>query len=958
MTKFLEHTANTLFEKYGDGISTLCIVLPNRRGGLFLRRYIARLAGKTIWSPAVYSIEDLFTELSGMTVCDSTRQIFELYEVHKEIEGAQAKPFEEFINWGQQLLHDFSEVDEYMVGPRELFTYLSEARAMSLWNLDQSPLSQFQSDYLKFYASILTYYDKFNQRLLAANTGYPGLIFRTVAENIGEVSRKAAWERIVFAGFNALTKAEETAIDGLVLAGKAELLWDCDKYYFDDKGQEAGDFLRRWLRKWPVTTSRWVFDNFSSGKKEITVTGVPFNVGQVKYCGEVLGKMLSEGINPEEIAVVLNDEQLLNPLLNSLPKEAGALNITMGLSLKQSPLFSLFDALFRLQEDAQRFKKTKKDGRPLYYFRDVLRVLQHPFVAGMADAQTGGNRFVYEELVDSIRTGNRVFLDMDQRLNKPSNGLFAPNLDFLVTIFEPWGDLLSSLECLKKIIVFLREALLAEKSEAGPDPVRLEFLYAFSRVIHQVEGLMAQYGSIKTLTALHQLFNRLAESTSLPFYGEPLKGVQVMGMLETRVLDFENVILLSVNEDILPSGKTQHSFIPYDIRREFGMPTYLNKNSIYAYHFYRILQRAKRVELVFNTEPDELGGGERSRFIKQIGEELTKFNKDIMIKEQVLSSPPVMGIDYPPIIVEKKGEVLDMLKGSLPRGLSPSSLNSYRRCSLQFYFSYLAGLEEQKELEETVDRQTLGSAVHHALAKLFENIKGKPAGKAELTALLEQVGEKVEKAFAKEAEGADMAWGQNLLLLNVAKFMVRNLIREEIRRLEDNSNGRTTLTVRSLEDFIDRKVAVYVNDEMLDVRVKGFIDRVDENGNIWKIIDYKTGRVNKNDLAVEEWEELRTDPAKDMAFQLLTYAWMLSGRINAKELAFEPSIVSLRAVSDDTLKIRVPGQEGGVTKEHLKEFGNILSSILEEIFDVTKPFVQTDDLDICSRCAFISLCGR
>ena len=310
MTRFLEKTAEYIYQKYGDAVSDLCIVLPNRRGGLFLKKSLSAIIGKTIWSPEIFSIEDFLSGLSGFKLTENTHLLFELFEVHKEIEGKDAQPFEEFISWGQQLLHDFNEIDSYLADPEQLFGYLSEARALSLWNLDLQPLTDFQKNYLRFYNSLFTYYTKLSERLVPGKQVYAGLMLRQAADQIEGLLQNVPWHQIIFAGFNALTRAEEIIITALVSSGKAELIWDADNYYLLDEKQEAGEFLRNWMNKWKLADFRWIENDFSTFPKKITVTGVPYNIGQVKFCGELLSGIPEMDVNTEDTAVVLMDEQL------------------------------------------------------------------------------------------------------------------------------------------------------------------------------------------------------------------------------------------------------------------------------------------------------------------------------------------------------------------------------------------------------------------------------------------------------------------------------------------------------------------------------------------------------------------------------------------------------------------------------------------------------------------------
>jgi len=408
MTRFLEKTAEYLYQRYGDKISELCIVVPNRRAGLFLQKHLGSIIGKTIWSPAIFSIEDFLLNISGLQICDPIQVLFELYEIHKALEEQDAQAFDEFTSWAQQLLGDFNEIDSYLVDSKEIFSFLNEAKAISVWNLDNRPLTDFEKQYLHFFNSLQTYHEQLGKRLLASNLAYPGLLFRKAAEQIGFLQGKITWEKIIFTGFNALTKAEEIIIDNLNGSGKAEMLWDSDAYYMEDDNQEAGFFLRKWKRKWKNQPFNWTGNDFAVSNAVIKIIGVPYHVGQAKLCGELLYEQLLKDHHAEETAVVMMDEQVLLPVLNSLPLVVKELNITMGLPLRQTPVYDLFDTIFRMHENISRFERAGSYDK--YYYRDILRVMQHPYTRRMAGGLLKGNSFILEELITEIRTGNRVFL--------------------------------------------------------------------------------------------------------------------------------------------------------------------------------------------------------------------------------------------------------------------------------------------------------------------------------------------------------------------------------------------------------------------------------------------------------------------------------------------------------------------------------------------------------------------
>jgi hypothetical protein len=464
MVPFLQKTAQYLVTTYKDNLSELCIVLPNRRAGLFLRKYLAAEVGKVTWAPTVFSIEDFIAELSGYQEVENLHLLFELYGVHIEIQGKNAEPFEEFLRWAPQLLTDFNEIDRYLADAKELFSTLTEARAIALWNVDGQPLTEFEKKYLQFYQSLHGYYEKLTQRLSDRNKAYQGLSFRAAAENVESKMDQLPWHHIIFAGFNALTKAEEHIIGVLRNNGKATLLWDSDRYYLENRQQEAGDFLREWIRKWPLEEPLWIDDDFATTGKQIEIVGSPDPVGQVKYCGQLLQELASQGRADEKTAVVLLDEGLLIPLLNSMPEEVSALNITAGLPLNQTPLAGLFDLVFQLHLHTSQFTYLVSKDINKYYYKDVLKLLQHPYIRRMVQSLSHGNRFVLDETTERIRLGHKIFIGMDEIVSLKS-GLFSETLSFLEPVFIHWADPADVLACFKAMIESLRSSDGAEQHD-------------------------------------------------------------------------------------------------------------------------------------------------------------------------------------------------------------------------------------------------------------------------------------------------------------------------------------------------------------------------------------------------------------------------------------------------------------------------------------------------------------
>jgi len=964
MISFLEHTASYLVTRYGRELSDLCIVMPNRRAGLFLRKHLAKNLNKTIWSPAICSIEDFVASISGLQLLEPIHGLAELYEVHKELEGEKAQPFEEFMSWAPQLLSDFNDVDRYLVDARQLFEYLDEAKAIALWNPDLKPLTDFEKQYLRFYNSLYSYYQNLMSRLLNKKQATQGLLFRMAAEGIEQSAKELPWGKIVFAGFSAMTRAEEFIIHHLYRNGKADLLWDGDSYYLKDEEQEAGGFLRHWFRKWNIREPKWIFDDFLEGNKNIQVIGVANNVGQAKVCGEILSDLGKAGKLNERSAVVLPDGRLLLPLLNSLPDEVRDLNITMGLPLRYTPLAGLIESIFTLHLNVERFRKGKNGKNEKYYFRDVMNVLEHPYMKQTAQAIMKENYFAFEELVSSLKNGNRIFLSKEDVVG-PGKDLFSAGFIFMEALFDSWTTPSGALHCLQKIIETIRDACLQPQDHetTGSFRLELEYLFVFSTIIRQLGLLIGTYDMVKTNATLFLLFRQLAESTSLPFYGEPLKGIQVMGMLETRVLDFDNLILLSCNEDLLPGSRQTHSFIPFDVRREFQMPTYRQSDSVYAYHFYRLLQRSQQTWLIYNTESGDLGGGEKSRFLKQIIHELPSYSPRISIQEHILNVPAGIDQAFPAISVPKTSDVMQRLEERAQRGFSPTSLNAFRKCPLSFYFSEIAGISEPEKAEETIDPKILGQAVHLALKNLYQPLLNQTLSPAGLSMVKPEINGALDAAFIKVFSGPDIRYGKNLLLVGVARNMIHRFLASELDFLEELAVRGESLTIVDLERYLEISLEVEQEGKSRIVRLKGIIDRLDLMGGELRIIDYKTGTVEPKQMAIGEWRDLLSKPDLGKAFQLLVYTFLLHSKNQLQRFPVRAGIISLKKIGNGFMGVKVPEiheEEGGegVGEKSLELFEVILKTLICSIFDSRQEFSQTADRKTCLYCPYINLCGR
>jgi len=959
MQAFLHQVANhikTNFTDYRD----VCVVMPNRRAGLYLKKYLAEDIEKPVFAPDIFSIEDFFIKVSGLQMIDPVGLLFIFYEVHQEIEEEKAQPFDEFIRWARTLLSDFNEIDTHLVDAKQIFTFLNEVKAIEKWNPEGQDLTDIEKEYLAFYRSLYKYYQSLRKKLEQSNTAYQGMIWRQLAENT-DVLDGLPWRRIIFAGFNALTTSEEVIVKHLQQSGIVELLWDADEYYVDDHRQEAGYFLRKYFQQYKKDDLNWIGTYFKDSKKDIQIIGVPKNVAQAGIASSILSQLsekakASTGEAYEDLqntALVLADENLLIPVLNALPADVGPYNVTMGLSVKQSNLYQLFIQIVKLYENAERFGELEEKQVKGFYYFDLIKLFQQPYLANFCDLS---------ELIRDIKVSNRVFYSIAHIL-QILDDYDLPLKGVLKRIFSDISaEPLPLIDLMTYLIAFFRDWMIElKKTDEAIADAELEYLYHFSKITGRLKSLFTTYPFVNTLKSLREILNSIAMMSKVPFYGEPLKGMQIMGMLETRNLDFENVIMLSVNEGTLPSSGIGNSFIPYDIQRQFGLPTFQEKNAVFAYHFYRLLQRANNIHLTHNTEPNDLGGGEKSRFIRQLVQEMPIYNSNIKLRELVENLPAPEKKATLPISIEKSEGVSEKLLQKAKSGFSPTSLNRYRRCALQFYLQDILRIEETEEVEETMEARTIGLIVHETLEKLFEKFKGKKLIGDDVSKMKKILDAQLKEVFALQYSEGEIRFGKNRLIYEVIRNFLKSYLKYESDFLKKLESKGSRLSILKLEEEL--AASVQLGDGSVDVKLRGNVDRMDEIDGVVRIIDYKTGDVKATELSLTDWNDFDDGSKLDKAFQVLMYAWLVQQSSGTQNPQYESGVISMRKLSEGFIRFAMKPDKGGrkntvVDKAILSNFEQYLRQILEELFDQGIPFEQTMDVEVCERCNFNNLCSR
>ncbi|MFC5047845.1 PD-(D/E)XK nuclease family protein [Aquimarina hainanensis] len=910
MKSFLEEVLLDIKDTEKD-ISEVSFIVPSKRAGLFLKKELLALyKDKTVFAPEIISIEEFIEELSGLRQIDNTETLFEFYDAYLHTHTTLEKEnLDTFCGWAQTLIYDFNEIDRYCVDYVSFFSYLSGIQDINHWYL-QEEKTQLIKNYISFWECLLDYYIAFRDALIRKGVGYQGLLYRRASENI-QTYKSTTERNHVFVGFNALNNAEQTIIQELLESEKARVFWDADCFFMENKYHEASLFLRGYQKNWSFYKEapfEWITDKFSK-EKNIKIIGAPKNVGQAKYVGELLTTIPVEEM--ENTAVVLADESLLLPVLNALPETINSLNITMGMPLKETPIASFFELLFAIH------KVSNPQG---VYYKSLLELLNNPASYWLLGDTAS-------KVIEVVSKENMVFVAYDQIEDK----IEQEKKTALKLLYSGWKDTRSALLICQQLIKQLKQNLDRERNA-----LELEYIYHFYTIFNKLTILNDSYTYLNTIQSLHQFYKDILTTDTLDFRGEPFRGLQLMGMLESRCLDFETVIITSVNEGVLPAGKSTNSFIPYDLKKAFDLPTYKEKDAIYTYHFYRLIQRAKNIYLLYNTENDGVGGGEKSRFLRQLDKDRRPAHH---IKKQLISSE-VPKIQTALLTVEKTEAVIGRLQKLASYGLSPSALTSYIRNPIDFYYKYVLGIKEKEEVEETIAANTLGTVIHNTLENFYKPFEGKFLTVTDVKKMMDIIDQEVTSEFKKVYSSLDIKRGKNFLIYQVAKRYVYNFLQSEKKMLEQ---GRK-LKICHIESNLKAKVEI---DELdFPVFIKGKVDRIDELDGVLRIIDYKTGKVVKNDVVLLDWEVLTEDFKNSKIIQVLAYAYMYFKEMGSVE-TMQGGIISFKNLKEGFLsfgKKETPRGKANIeiTEDTFLAYLTQLKKLIVEIFDMKRPFIEKE----------------
>ena len=959
MESFLKLVAADLYKHTEGNLAHTAVVFPNKRAGLFFNEYLAQESESPIWSPAYVSISELFRSLSPWEVGDPVKLVCELYKIFRR-ETQSTETLDDFYFWGEMLISDFDDADKNKVDTDKLFSNLQDLRNIMddytfIDDEQEEAIRQFfqnfsierrtalKERFISLWDVLGNIYKGFRESLASQNIAYEGMMYRHVIEHL-DVD-KLPYEKYVFVGFNVLNKVEHTLFTQLKDAGKAVFYWDYDEFYMKENRQavthEAGEFIRRNLRDFPSPLSGELFKNLSKPKEVHYIASSTENA-QARYLPQWIRNNLT---TPEkETAVVLCNEALLQPVLHSLPAEVKHVNITMGFPLSQTPVYSFLIALLELHTHGFNFKS----GR--YTFQSVVTLLKHPYTRQL----TG-----QAELLEKELTRNNRFYPLPGELGKD---------EFLTQLFTPLSGNLNL--CIRLSETLQQVASIYQANTSGTEDTD-----AFNQLYR--ESLFKAYTTINRfrtlieedeLTVQSETFRRLLvkvlSATNIPFHGEPAIGMQVMGVLETRNLDFRHLVLLSVNEGQLPKSGGDSSFIPYNLRKAFGMTTIEHKIAVYAYYFYRLLQRAERITLIYNTSSDGLNRGEWSRFMLQFLIEWPHpITRQFLEAGQSPQGTSSITVEKTPDVMRRMQSLFDV-RANPKAKFSPSALNYYLDCPLKFYYRYVAGLSAPDEVSAEIDSATFGSIFHYAAEHIYKDLTthGKVINKEALETLLRnevKLQDYVDTAFKKlffNVPQNEKPEYNGVQLINSA------VIARYLKQLLQNDLRYAPFTFIASEMEVDEPIDIQTPKGVIKSRIGGIIDRMDSKDGTLRIVDYKTG----GDADTPPHVESLFIPDKkrsNYVFQTFLYAAIMCRKQPTMKIA--PALLYIHRAATETYSPVIQMGESRKPKEAVEDFSKYekeyrerLQGLLEEIFNPEKSFTQTEIIEKCTYCDFKALCKR
>jgi hypothetical protein len=940
MKSFIEEVSKNILNE-SNNLSDLEIIVPNQRTGLFLKKSLIELVDEVCWMPKITTIQDVFLNNSSLHQAEDLLLIYKLYNVFVRYTNS-TESFDDFYYWGEIILNDFDDIDKYLVDASKLFSTIRDIKEIDnrfdgyqeeeieiirrFWiHINDSRLSIHKQKFLELWQAMFDIYSKFREEIFNENMAYPGYIYRTVAENLENcVFDKTEY---IVVGFNALNKCEKKLFAYLKENKKVRFFWDADKYYLEDSFQEAGRFLRENIKKFPPYKNIGIVDNIKPIKKNIEVITAPSPVSQVKMLEEILGEWKKEeGFNPEKTAIVLGDENLLIPLISSLPPYIEPYNVSMGFPVKNSSAYGFIYHLVSL-----RRRSRQQDVVCNFYFKDVLSIINHSFIKNLfnqdvceLEKQINAEKMIYIESQFCFR--NKLFTD-----------LFKSDINSIPDISQWIREICSDVL-----------DLISVKDEFAVDSEFLNKILARISILN--DSIISGQVDLKRPEIFYRLLLNSVRSLSVAFEGEPLQGMQVLGFLETRCLDFDKVIMISINEGVFPKKSAAQSLIPYNLRRFYELPSIEYQDSIFAYYFYRLLQRSKDIKIIYSAQAGD-SGSEASRFISQLKYES---GQDIKYRNdgyQINISPSKK-------VFAKKTEkinakVLEILK----KGISPKAINEYLNCPFRFYLDYVEEIKEPKKLEDKEDSAFFGKLFHEIMKELYEPYIGKVLNDNDFNEICEKSNienakiQALKKVFGLKTKVEIERYNQKLIVDIVLKYV------DSLLSYDRRSCPLTMISLEEPHNYIF-KFSEPGQKEQREIKISGIIDRVDLHNGYYRVFDYKTGKIVQKVKSLDMLFENDRKTELNTITQILLYSLMIS---NDESLSVCPGIVNINELSEDyNYHLTIGDSELERFDNSLvkSDFLQLLEQMFCDLINKEGRFNPTENIKTCEYCPYKNICDK
>jgi len=959
MKSFLYETAEDIIKNNSNNLQNCLLIFPNKRTKYYFRRYYAQIIGKSSRPPKMTEIGKLIREITGFEDAEKLTLVFELFRVFQKYDNRYS--FDAFYRIGEIILSDFNEIDAWLVDPQQIYRNIKDLKEIDAhfdWLTDEQKklLSDFWKNFLTEKSSkekemfiglwnlLPKVYASFFSRLKNKKIAYNGMIYKILSDMIDADEMKPGnYHKIIFIGFNALNKAELKFFRYFKKQGNTQFFWDADNYYFVDKKQEAGDFIRK--NFFDLQLKSFDFPNNFIQNKQIDIIGTSLNINQAKLLHPILANKNKDFI--ENTAIVTADESMLFPVLSALPGTVESINVTMGYSFKFTPLYNFIVRFLKMHLFAEKHKSKN------LYFKDVLNILKHPYIKEY-------NSALSEKMISLINEKKMIYINPENLLLEEDNKLMR--LIFFADKKEKNSQIFLD-NLLNILFVFFDK----NKIERENNSLKNEYIFRAYKKIKRFREILIENNETLSLKLSSEILIQILKSDNIPFESESNEGLQIMGLMESRNLDFKNVIILGVNEGNLPKISRAPTFISQSLRYTFNLPLIKHQDAVFAYFFYRLLQRAENITLIYNDLVNDANSGEMSRFILQL-----LYESDFQITHRHVNDEIVIR-NRERIEIEKDNRIFEKLNryiiqseesGTEANAFSASALNTYLTCSLKFYFKYLAGIKEADKSEDELSPAEFGSILHSVTEQIYRDLTSdktnETISKEMINKKLSETEKYVFEAFKNYFKNNSnySSEGIQIVIQNVLNAYVKTILRY------DESYAPFKIISLEKENFYNTLLDIKINSQNKKVKLFGIIDRIDKKEGIFRIIDYKSGSRPKGIISIENLFDGSYNNRDSHAFQALFYTLILSENKDFSGLKVRPSLYYARlmnrtdfsdtlVINDNSVKLAL---DENVTEKILPDFKEKLTKLIEEIFDINSSFKMTDDVKKCEYCEFYKIC--